>query len=75
MSLREAWPCVVGGQNVLAGLLTRGRHLLQGTGRCWFCLGSPQFKVCLRKGGVCFGETRAAFVCFPGVFPESGGVG
>lgn len=32
--------------------------------------GSPNAEVCVcEEGGVCFGETRAFFVCFPGVFP------
>lgn len=35
-------------------------------------LEQPQPQRCVRKGGVCFGEIRAFFVCFPGVFPVSG---
>lgn len=60
MSLRETWPYSVGARTGKPAHL--GRHLLQGRGRRWFCSGSPSPEVCVRKGGVCFGETRAFFV-------------
>jgi hypothetical protein len=59
-------PCAVGGQDWQPAPL--GIHLLQGRGRYWFVLGNPKPK-CLGKGGDCFSEIRALFVCFLGVFP------
>lgn len=66
-SLGEAWPYSVGAQTGRPAHL--GRHLL-GEGEVLVLKGSPNAEVCVcEEGGVCFGETRAFFVCFPGVFP------
>lgn len=71
MSLKETWPRSLGGQNWQGWL--PGQTPTPGEGELLVLPGQPQPEggVCVCLWGVCFGETRAFFVCFPGVFPAS----